>query len=189
MSVEELLQHVPPEVLYRRVPLAEDENALGPWREAIASYVGPGEDVQKLWDEAFDGRGDTVKPAVFPGGPEGDPIRKVLQQNQRTLELLEAGVRRGRFQFPELGGEATFDQDLEFLQTVRRTGQLLWMKAEECRADGEFAAAGRLLRASLGMGMMICNGDGFVVHYLIGNCVRGAAAGSSAGRRVSTSRR
>jgi hypothetical protein len=50
MAVEQLLQHVHPDAVYRRVPLADDQNALGPWREAIKHYVPP-EEGDQLWGE------------------------------------------------------------------------------------------------------------------------------------------
>jgi hypothetical protein len=50
MAVEQLLQHVHPDAVYRRVPLPDDQNALGPWREAVQRCVRPDKD-DPLWGE------------------------------------------------------------------------------------------------------------------------------------------
>ena len=68
MAVEQLLQYVHPNAVYRRVPLADDQNALGPWREAIEHYVPPDAD-DPLWGQLIYGAGETGEPVAFPAGP------------------------------------------------------------------------------------------------------------------------
>ncbi len=52
MSIEDLLQHVPPEVIYHRVPLADDDNAFGPWSEAAKHLVPPPEEEESEEQES-----------------------------------------------------------------------------------------------------------------------------------------
>jgi hypothetical protein len=74
MAIEELLQHAPPEAIYHRAELPDEQNALGPWREAIEHYVSPSED-DSLWGDLVYGAGEEGTPIPFPGGPESTNLQ------------------------------------------------------------------------------------------------------------------
>jgi hypothetical protein len=168
MAVEELLRHVHPDAVYRRVPLPEEQNALGPWREAIENYVPP-DDEDQLWGELIYGAGRNGTPVAFPSGNEGDRLRALLDRNQRALDCLEEGVHRGRLQLPEEcpgGNGAMLNAGLAI--DVHHLVQMLWVKTKAFQADGDVLAVCRSLVEQLRIGEILCNCEGLVSDYLIG---------------------
>ncbi len=172
MAIEELLKHVHPEAVYRRTPLPDDQNALGPWREAIKLYVPPDEN-DSLWASLI--YGEEGQSVAFPADAEGDRLREWLDRNQPALELLETGIQRGRLQLPERHGDDIVDLDSDIAIQVAPLFRILFVKAKRSRADGIPAEELQSLVLMLRMGEMICNGDGVVIHYMMG-CSRRKSA-------------
>jgi hypothetical protein len=172
MAVEELLKHVHPDAVYRRQPLPDDQNALGPWREAVKAFVPPDRD-DPLWGSLI--YGEDGKSVAFPAGAEGERLRMWLDRNRSALDLLEAGIQRGRLQLPERHGNDVVDLDTDVARHVVPLGQLFFVRAKCFHADGNAAEECRFLLEMLRMGEMICNGDGVVVHYLMGQWCRKSA--------------
>lgn len=101
MSVDELLKHVPPDVVYHRDPLAEEDNALGPLLEAFEHLVVP-DDEDLVWERAVWGSSETEEDAddeseiewscepddtfEFPAGQDGEHIRAILEKNGSALD-------------------------------------------------------------------------------------------------------
>ena len=176
MAVEELLKYVPPEAIYHRVPLPDDQNSLGPWREAIACYVPPDED-GRLWGELAYGRGETGEPVEFPIGAEGDRLRGLLDQNRPALELLEAGVNRGRLQLPVTTDLCSVLDTLDSVgRGLRGLFRVVSVQIKACLANGNHGRAGKLLIQQLHVGEMVCNGEGWLCGYLSGQGFRGSAS-------------
>ena len=172
---EELLKHVPSDAVYSRVPLPDDQNALGSWREAAKHCVPPGEDDQ-LWGELIYGRGEAGEPIAFPLGPEGDGVRSLLGRNQIALEFFKEGIQRGRLQLP-LGQDcgALMNENDDLATPLRDLTRIVGIQAKVLLAEGDYAGAGKLLIQSLHTGEMVCNGEGIVCDYLIGHCFRKGA--------------
>jgi hypothetical protein len=174
MAVEELLQHIHSDAVYRRVPLPDDQNALGPWQEAVKHYVPP-DDKDPVWCELIYGAGETGTPVAFPSGPEGDRLREFLERNQKALDFLAAGVRRGRLQLPEAYGDTALDLNGDVARHIVPLSQLLLVKAKCFQADGDVAKESGTAIQMLRIGEMICNGDGVIIHYLMGDVCRKSA--------------
>jgi hypothetical protein len=192
MAVEELLKHVPADAVYHRVPLSDDQNALGPWQEAIERYVPPDED-DPLWGQLIYGAGENGTPVAFPNGSEGERLRALLARNQAALQLLEEGIRRGRLQLPEQHpGDNAAKHNGDFVFSIHHLSQMLWVKAKSLRGDNDVLSAWQVPVQLLRMGEMLCNGEGLVTGYLIGHgirkgavdCIRGLAGRTETPRAV-----
>jgi hypothetical protein len=180
MPVDKLLQHVPAEVAYRRSPLPDEQNALGPWREAVAAYVPPGEAGDDLWGALQYGSGEHGDYVAFPAGDEGRPIRELLVKNRKMLEYLHAGIDRGSMQFPiescSYPWSGPVEDRLLDMKLVEAT-VVARIQAKACIADCDFAAAADTLVRLLRMGEIMCNSEGMVGHYLCGMMIRKSAVG------------
>ena len=86
MSVESLLAYVPPLVIYRRVPLEADHNALEPWRQAVREFVKP-DDENDLWGELIYGSHEGGDGPVFPA-VDREWANRVLETNAAALALF-----------------------------------------------------------------------------------------------------
>jgi hypothetical protein len=173
MSVESLLACLPPQAVYRRDPLEGDRNALEPWREAVGRFVKP-DDEQDVWGELIFGSRE---------GGHGDALltvdqtlaRQVLDRNAAALELLCSGVQRGRVQFPEVHQLEQVPGDSEFIYRLGELARLPFIRFKVLAAGRDWAAATEEIIRLLRIGEMICNGEGQVLHYLIGLWIRSAA--------------
>jgi hypothetical protein len=174
MSIESLLTQVPDEVVYRRVPLEEDRNALGPWREAVLRFVPP-DVAHDLWGELVAAAEESGVATAPTSEGVDESVRELLAANHSALELLHAGIARGRLQFPEFRFPGNPLEDSEF---VVHLGDIAWLPFVHSRilaADWDIKAAAGEMVNLLRMGEMICNGDGQVLHYLIGAWIRRVA--------------
>lgn len=181
VAIEQLLKHVPAAALSHEAPLAEEDNALGPWREAAARIVEPADD-DEVWNRLHWGPASSVpdqetaltpfrrvtRPFTFPDGEEGRHVRDVLQANQPALELLELGIQRGRVQLPESQDTQGFCESLDWLFAMRNACYLFRARAMAAAADGDLEVAARDLLNILHVGEILCNAEIFVFGYLRG---------------------
>ena len=174
MPLESLLEHVPPAVVYRRVPLDPHRNALELWRPAVEYFVKP-DDEKDLWGELIYGSVEMGRGAAFLSPADESLVRALLKQNSTALQLLYEGVDRGQFQFHDFRGLDQIPADSEFACKLGELARLPFIRFKILAADGDFAAAGEELIRLLRIGEMVCNGDGQVLHYLIGLWIRSAA--------------
>ena len=172
--LESLLEHVPPAVVYRRVPLDPRRNAIELWRPAVEYFVKPN-DEKDLWGELIYGSIEMGRSATFLSVADEGLVRALLKQNSTALQLLYEGVDRGQFQFRDFQGLDQIPADSEFVCKLGELARLPFIRFKILAADGDFAAAGEELVRLLLIGEMICNGDGQVLHYLIGLWIRSAA--------------
>ena len=165
-----MLEYIPPEAVYHRAPLDDCANALEPWLQAVERFVKP-QDEDDLW-------GDLVRQTAASDAPAdvGSPQnRQIVQENGETSDFLHAGIERGRLQFAELHYPETFSDEAELAKQLGEVAWILHLRAAVLAADEELTAAAGELIGLLRMGEMICNGDGQVLHYLIGAWIRRAA--------------
>lgn len=171
MSLKSLLELVPPAAVYRRVPLAPERSALEPWSQAVEAFVKPS-DEDDLWGELVNvsnDRGEGIPTATV------DLAQEVLDQNAAALELLYEGITLERVQFPEFSTLETIPADSEFICRLGELARLPLVRFKLLAGDGDFPAAAEEIVRMLRAGEMICNGDGQMLHYLIGLWIRGAA--------------
>ena len=91
------------------------------------------------------------------------------------MELLYDGVRRGQVQFPEVHQLEQVSGDSEFIYRLGELARLPFIRFKVLAAGGDWRAATDEILRLLRIGEMICNGEGQVLHYLIGLWIRSAA--------------
>ncbi len=179
MSVQQLLQHVPPNARYHRGPLDDADNALGYWERAAQAMVPPGDELCG----ALDVRARSA-------GADADRVAKLLDDNREAFELLHQGARRRRIQFPELEEEGgSVDEHAESLAPLGELAQLWFLLAQSKMLAGHASGAAAELVALGQMGHILCCGEGLVMHYLVGagimqmalSGIHGLAAGQDSG--------
>lgn len=177
MSFDELLEHVPPEVVYRRAPLPDQQNAVGPWRETVCRFVKPkeGSEEHDLWLTLIYGKGDSGEPAHFPCGQDGRALRELLKKNRAALALLREGIQRGRLQLPETRWPPATGEDAILVWRLQDVTQAVFIKAKALCTDLDFGGVAEELVGMLRMGEMICNGEGDIGEYLVGDWIRSSA--------------
>jgi hypothetical protein len=176
MALDILFEQIPKSVAYHRTPLDDAHNALGPWREAIRRFVPPDEE-EDLWGELISAaeEGDDAENRRVASSPES--VRELLAANRRSLELLHEGIARGRLQFPRFEYPGRPDEDTDLVVHLGEVAWLPFVCSRLLAEDHDMAGAAREMIALLRMGELICNGDGQLLHYLIGAWIRKAAAG------------
>ncbi|MGA2621942.1 MAG: hypothetical protein ABSF26_30435 [Thermoguttaceae bacterium] len=173
MSLESLFAQIPAVAVYRRVPLAPQANAFQPWQRAVAQFVKPvGE--QDLWGKLTYGGHEANRDAEFLSVDRA-VVAGILEQNAAALALLDEGLRLGRLQFPEFVSRQQMPAESEFICKLGELARFPFVRFKVSAADGDFAAAGRELARLLRIGEMVCNGDGQILHYLVGLWLRSAA--------------
>ena len=190
MPISRLTEYLPPELVYVREPLAEEENAWGSWMEALEYAAIPDEEDETFWRLHF-GDEETGERVDFPEGAEADAIRRILAENNRAFGLIDEGLRRGRAQVPEPTEGEDVDAGcagfkLSLIHHVRS------VRAKGAAAAGDLRAAAADYSAIYRAGEMMCRGEGDFVCYLSGfrdrgdglNGIRRIAADERAGREL-----
>ncbi len=173
MSVEELLQHVPPIARYRREPLDDRKNALTYWDEAAHGMVRLDE---ALYSELARENPDAYDSSLYVTQTNVDRFRQFLEDNRGTFELLHDGVYCGHIQFPELEEEGgSFSEHAESMNPLAELAQAWSILAQSQITDGNLPVAASELIALGRMGHIICCGEGLVMHYLSGCAIVGVS--------------
>lgn len=185
MSLDELLKHVPPEVIYRRVPLPAEKNALGPWQEAARCLVVSEDD--ELWGKLFgdsacereetcesDKDAEIEEPFTPPPDVDCQRIRRLLDENRAAVELSDEGIRRGALQLPEIHGSSQW-RDFVDMPAIRKMVRLRILAAKALAAEDKSAEATEQLIRILRTGEILCGAECFVVDHLMGIAVQSAA--------------
>lgn len=187
MSRDELLKHVPPEVVYRPVLIRDEENALGPWQEAAKRLVEPageGDVWSRLmsWDCREcdkeckrDQSAEPEEPFGFPIGEDGERVRRFLDDNRGALDLYDEGIRRGKLQMPRVEHPSQW-QDWVDMQAIRNVAWVRYATARALVAEGRAAEAGDQLIRILRMGEVLCGEDCYPIDHLVGIAVQGIAS-------------
>jgi len=171
MSVDELLGHVPPEVVYRRVPLPPQQNAWPLWEEAVAGIEAVSSEIDR-WSDLYWGTDEPGEYAPWPTDEEAGDIRELLRREQWRLDRFEEGLDRGRPQVPmsEPGGEIV-STSMELRTIVR----LRWLLARSHVAEGRADEALGICLGSLRAGEMLFLGEGMIVDWLLALAFYGLA--------------
>src|SRR5687767_6365908 len=99
------LELIPPELRERRAAIPEEDNAHPLWIQAIRQI---GEETDQ---DRYELISQTCKEdSSFPEGERGRKLEEWLNTNRDILELLDRGLARGRFQFPEWMGEEGYGE-------------------------------------------------------------------------------
>ncbi len=184
MSVESLLKHVPENLRYYRQPIPDEQNALTPWREAVAQYVAPDED-DELWGNLVYGRDKNDDPdnesssepesVPFPTGAEAERIQDILDANRRAIELLDEGIALGRLQLPvphfPLPGNDSPAENHDLMELIR-VNHVRHIRAKAWVAQGDLSAAADDIIAVLRSGDIFCGGEREVTLWFVGDCLR-----------------
>lgn len=164
-ELTEVLKEFPAILSYERVPLAAEKNAFVLWQRAFekTSYFKEKE-LEKTFYAAF-----------FPwqGLPKGNARKQLdewLAKSGEALDLLDAGIRLGRCQFPKLRGKKP---DTSYLSDMRQLARMKRVKANLAASDGDFEAAAGELAGVVHFGELISEGEGDLAHYLIGLTIEG----------------
>lgn len=164
MPISRLTQYLPPKLVYVREPLAEEENALGPFKEMLEHAAIPDGSDEGFYHLVY-GEADGEGELKFPEGAEGERIRGILAENAKAFELMDQGLDRGRLQLPEpVWGADNADsvRDSECLEIA----QVRTVRGDALLADADFADAAADYRAVHRLGRLVVNGEGMWVHTL-----------------------
>jgi hypothetical protein len=171
MSLPSLLTLIPPPAVYHRVPLDPRQNALELWREAIDKFAIPESD-HRSW------RTLAHAPQVY-AAPIPPPQRKfaeeILRQNSDSLDALDEGLDLGKLQFQQLRTLKQITAESNFVYQLGEVARLHLIRFLLCFSSGELTAAGDVLFRLDKVGSMVCNGEGQILHYLVGLWLRAAA--------------
>ncbi len=162
--IAEALENADPILRYKRVPLPDEENAFPLWKEAAGKRVRAGEDLREALSKAL----DEYEP--FPEGDDGRRLSEWMEKNAEALALFDAGIARGRCQFPEIEGR---DVDIPYLAPLRAAGRLKLVKAKLLAQNGNLDAAAGEITGIIRLGEMIAGGEGPLIHYLVAIAVQG----------------
>lgn len=174
MELDALLEYIPPITRYRREPLADAHNALSYWSAAAEGMTPLGSD---LWDRISVGAEEETVVAPTERSTRRDEatekaLREVVGCNEPTFQLLDQGLACGRVQFPEFNEEGgSVSEHDETMRLMRDLARLRWASARLQLAERRFAESARELIALGQMGHLLCCGESFVMHYLIGGVV------------------
>jgi len=171
MSLPSLLELIPPQAVYRRIALDPRLNALGPWQEATEKFVVP-EDENLIWTGLVYATQMSALP-ILPAHLKF--AREILQQNTECLAALERGLERGQLQFGEFQSLEQVPADTEFVSRLGEVARLYLIRFRLFFSAGDFVSAAEEIFRVKKIGSMICNGEGQMLHYLIGLWLRAAA--------------
>lgn len=176
----ELLEHVHPQVRYRRVELPDEHNAYALWLKAgravdsfddfVVRVVGERTDeeqlqLQETYDKALD------EGHAFPPAEAGEMIKRWLKANEPAMELVAAGLARARLQFPErflLNYFEELDEADDLIVVYREFARLMLLRAKLYMVEGDYQAAAEQLTGIWRLGQIVVESEGLLIHHLIG---------------------
>lgn len=177
MTANQLMQYVPPELRYERVPLAEGANALGPWTEAIGKFQKLEVDSDGL-SSLFYGNCEGETPST-PTEKDWRRLADWIAANEPALTMLDQGIARGNLQLPrrtweplELVSEVALAFDVVEL---RELGRLLRLRMQLALGRGDDDAAAADVVRHLQMADLVLRGEGAILDLIIGNTIRSSA--------------
>jgi hypothetical protein len=171
MSFSSMLELIPASAIYRRRPLDPRLNALKAWREAAAEFVIPDQDRQAWETLAFVTQ--VPSPHLAPG--QLSFVRKVLGHNAECLAALDRGMERGQLQFAELPSLERVAEEIDFVTRLDEAARLRLLRFRLWYSEGDIVAAAEELFRLEKIGTMVCQGEGQMLHYLIGLRLRETA--------------
>ena len=171
MSLPSLLALISPAAVYRLVPLDPRLNALGPWQEAAEKFVAP-DDKNPVWAGlAYATQAWAMQ--VLPDDAES--ARQILRQNAECIDALDRGLQRGQLQFEELQSLDELSAHTDFVSRLGEIVRLYLLRFRLWFSEGDLVSAAEEVFRLEKIGSMICNGEGQMLHYLVGLWLRAAA--------------
>ena len=132
---------------YERVPVPDEKNAFPLWSKAIEKLVEPeGTEVQEPFLQALDLRGP------LPTGGAARLLSDWLQENGEALDLIDAGIERGRCQFPEI---TEFGANISYVASLRQAARIKLVRSRMLASSKRFREAGEELVKILRLGEMM----------------------------------
>jgi hypothetical protein len=167
MPSDALLECLPPQLRYKRVPLAAESNALGPLREAISRY------------QKFDYESEGASGLYYgcteeetPAEPTEEDWRQInawIAANEEAIALLDDGLARGRLQLPSQERQS-LDAPLIgwFTIDLRDLGRLVRLRRTTASEQSDIAATVAETVRQLRLSGLILQGEGGVIDMQIG---------------------
>lgn len=159
------LPEVPEELRYQRISIPDEENAVTDWLKATPLLVpleGPAKAMVRVaWT-----------PGAKPPPPEEwAPVAAWVKQQADVLRLIEDGLRKPKAQWP-LRRPEVFEMGLNVVR-LGATARL----ATACMADRDGIPANSvdLILGTVKLAQMTADGEGALIHYLVGHSVRSLA--------------
>jgi len=143
-----------------RRELPPEQNAYVLWAKAMPALELPDDRVLK---DAHD-RACSCKEKM-PKGEGRQRLDAWLASKKEPLALVSQGIALGHFQFPPINPNDLKTSDLIGLRHIARLKIIL---AREHAERAEYEDAARELAETFKMGQLIVDGDGAMIHYLIG---------------------
>ena len=167
------LNSLPKNVRYDRQSLADSNNALVSWLQAIALFPSEPEPEST---SSFLLYGPEDVGAVQPTESDYKTLATWCRLGDASLEAVDAGIACDALQFPETNGfGAGWEAVSEMITGLRKLSHLRAIKAKLLERDGDVDGSTCELLKLHRMGQLICNGDGLIVCYLIGSGIRSRA--------------
>ena len=152
---------IPPELAYERVVLSKEKNAVVEWQQAVALYVVP----EGLAKETL------ASPWIRNARPLTDGERRDFTQwlarNRQAMELIEIGRRKGRLQWTQHRPEDS-EPALTVLKSLLQARLVQVVRLKD-RQDEDVAEH---VLSTLQMADLIADGEGPLIHYLVGQAVK-----------------
>jgi hypothetical protein len=162
----ELLALVPPDLRYVRVDIPPEQNAFTLWQRAVAAFVHVqgSPDLEAAWKRALEEDGP------FPDDEDGRLLSEWLDRNREALALWMEGSRHTRCQFyPLLDGLHSL---LPYLAPMKAMATAMSLRARRSVAAGDFESACEDLLATLRCGDLAIDGEGSLLHVLVGIAIQ-----------------
>jgi len=167
-----LLDCLPPEIAYRRVPLPDAENAYPLWRDAAAMLP-----TEEDWHRCESDDADECEvgcPEPQLGYRTSEALahaQGLLERHRPALELCDAGLRRGRLQMPSPSADGMTPE----LGELRELFRLCLVRVHVAAGENSVPAVAEGLTACLQFADLACDGEGTSLHFIFGTCMRDSA--------------
>jgi hypothetical protein len=185
-TTDSLLDLLPATLRYERRELPPEQNALGPWQEAVACMHDL-EDHDHTCAELIYGVGgqDDVRPAPIPTGEARERIDALLDENRRAFDFLDEGLARGRLQLPwPEAPDYAIGEKRKLVPDVMALGRLRFVRAKLLRAEGRLDEAAAELVALWEMGRTVCYGECLAWECIAAGWLRNAGLTGLAHREI-----
>jgi hypothetical protein len=149
---------IPRDLLYQRVEVADEDNAVVEWRRATKVHVPLGEHEKTAITYAW------MPDAKEPDVENQNRLESWLRRNKEALDIFDASLHKPKTQWLELNSPTAEHPELSgFVLLIR--ARLL--QAAESTKAGEFGKASDSLIGSLHLTQRAVVADGTLIHYVI----------------------
>ncbi|MDT8391553.1 MAG: hypothetical protein RRC34_13705 [Lentisphaeria bacterium] len=150
---------------YKRAPLPPEDNAWTLWEQALEIFEIPG---NKDGKELFWDASSWENP--LPTGRKADELKAWIETVKPSLDMFDRGVTLGKLQFPPIRFK---DPIAHGLSKLRSIAQVKTIQVRFLIQDGHYQQAAELSRRMNKAGRLILDGEGALIHYLVGISIKG----------------